>query len=141
MKVTIKIEKEVELSEMEVQAAVRYWDDAAINGEDYPESGEGFPCKEGDCWHIVIDIETGRILNWPIGNNANVNFKVCDCCRYSITDQTGQIVISHDGYVPDVLSPGGEGYGDYIIMEIDEDGIIQNWNKEKIHDILDANED
>ena len=31
---------------------------------------------------------------------------------------------SGDGYG----SGSGDGSGDYIIMDIDEDGIIQNWN-------------
>lgn len=34
------------------------------------------------------------------------------------------------GYVPDFLCPNGEGYGDYMIMEIDGGGFISHWKKE-----------
>jgi hypothetical protein len=30
-------------------------------------------------------------------------------------------------YVPKMLSPKEEGWGDYIIMDIDTDGQIQDW--------------
>lgn len=32
-----------------------------------------------------------------------------------------------DGYVIDMMCPKENGYGDYIIMDIDENGIIQDW--------------
>ena len=30
--------------------------------------------------------------------------------------------------MPSTLSPKEPGYGDYIIMDIDENGIIQDWD-------------
>lgn len=32
-----------------------------------------------------------------------------------------------DAYVPDQLLAGGNGYSDYIIMKIQEDGTIEDW--------------
>lgn len=43
-------------------------------------------------------------------------------------DDKGECVVSlEDSYVPNALSPKGNGYGDYIIMCIDEDGKIEDW--------------
>ena len=32
-----------------------------------------------------------------------------------------------DGYVPSMMCPEGDGYGDYVIMKVAEDGTIANW--------------
>lgn len=46
-------------------------------------------------------------------------------------DENGLVVLSlEDGYVPDTLCPKESGYGDYIIMDIDENGMISDWNFE-----------
>lgn len=47
MKITIKVEKEVEIKTLEVRAGVRYWEDATVNGNEDSE-GELIPCREGD---------------------------------------------------------------------------------------------
>lgn len=39
------------------------------------------------------------------------------------------------------MCPADEGYGDYIIMNIDEDGIIQGWRKDLISRIIQEEED
>ena len=69
----------------------------------------------------------------------------CDCVLYDIntdqtsniglsftTDKDGNIIVEHEGYVPSIMCPEDEGYGDYIIMNIDENGFIQGWEKELI---------
>lgn len=35
-----------------------------------------------------------------------------------------------DGYVPGLMSPGGDGFGDYVIMTVGGDGVIENWDVE-----------
>ncbi|MCK4813826.1 MAG: hypothetical protein KAT14_07805 [Candidatus Marinimicrobia bacterium] len=133
MKIKIMVEKEVELKSLFVKAKVRYWEDSEVNGCELPESGEGLPCKNGDNWAPVIDIESGKIINWDLGNTADIYFKVGDQCAYSISDIDGNIVKNQDQYyVPEILCPAENGYGDYIIMNIDESGIIKNWNKKLI---------
>lgn len=137
MNATIKISKEVDLAFINVCAEVRYWDDAVLDGEDCTEACEYFPCKEGDCWKPEIDIDNGIILNWDSGHTAKVHFKICDMCAYSIVDGDGETVLYKDwSYVPDILCPGGDGYGDYIIMNIDSDGRIANWNADLILEIF-----
>jgi len=128
MKVKIKVEKEVDLKLLIVKAGVRYWEDSEVNGENDTEDGENIPCKNGDLWSPHIEIETGKILNWKQGTKAEIHYKVADCLGYEIQDETGEIVLSaEDGYVPETLAPKERGYGDYIIMDIDENGQIANW--------------
>lgn len=137
MKVTIKVEKDVELKTLLLKANVRYWSDATINGvhfdEDNDESDakakELMPCIINDVWMPEIEIETGKILNWEQGKKAEIHYKVCDGCGWELKDESGETVLSSDdGYVPDTLCPKENGYGDYIIMDIDENGQIGDWD-------------
>lgn len=126
MKATITVEKEVDIKTVHVEAHVRYWEDATINGV-VDEDGTLTPCRKGELWCPVIDIDTGVITNWTKGVTASVHFKVCDAGSYFLKDAEGKIVLSIEGdYVPNKLIPGS--YGDYIIMQIDENGKIANWN-------------
>ena len=131
MKVTIKVKKEVEVKYLQVKACVRYWEDTEVNGESDTENGENIPCKAGNLWMPLIDIEEGKITNWKQGVKADVHYKVCDCCGWDLLDENREIVLSEDdGYVPNTLCPKESGYGDYIIMDIDEDGFILDWDFE-----------
>ena len=128
MKVKVKIEKEIELKTMVVKAQPRYWEDAVIDGKNDTENGLYIPCKNGNIWNPHIDIDSGIITNWDKGVKANIHYKVADCCGYELLDNDGNIIIEfEDGYVPKTLSPKENGYGDYIIMDIDENGKIENW--------------
>jgi hypothetical protein len=128
MKTSIKVEKEVDLKLLVVKAEPRYWEDSEVNGEDDTENGDNIPCKNGNLWSPEIEIETGKILNWPQGVKASIHYKVCDCCGWELLDENKQVVLSaKDGYVPSTLYPKENGYGDYIIMDIDENGQIDNW--------------
>ena len=135
MKTTIKIEKEVELKTLIVHAGVRYWEDAEVNGTD-DENGNLIPCRVGDSWKPIIDIYNGVITNWKEGTTAKIHYKVCDCGIYTLLDENGDFVAEKDGYVPDIMSPKEQGYGDYIIMDIDGNGNIAKW-KADISDIID----
>lgn len=127
MKTLVKIEKEVEIKTIEVIAEVRYWEDAEINGERTKE-GELVPFKEGNLWCPIIDIDTGIIKDWPQGTVAKIHFKVCDSGSYYLKDEEGNTVLSiEEYYVPKIMCPKENGYGDYIIMDIDKNGKIQNW--------------
>jgi len=116
------------VNEIHVFAGVRYWDDATVNGkEDY--DGAIIPCRDGDMWCPVIDVATGTITNWTIGTTADIHFKVCDECGYKLIGENGDVLYECENeYVPKILCPNRDGYGDYIIMTIDGDGVISNWN-------------
>jgi hypothetical protein len=128
MKVKIKKLVEVDVKTLVVKAEVRYWEDSEINGESDTENGDNIPCKNGDIWNPEIDIETGVITNWEQGKIADIHYKVCDLCGFELKDEKGNTIHKEeDGYVPRTLSPKENGYGDYIIMDIDSDGKIKDW--------------
>lgn len=119
---------------IEVSAEVRYWEDAYLNGE---EDADGkIPLRNGILWEPVIDLENGKVQNWPEGTAADVHYKVCDQGEYWLLSESKQRIAKWNGYyVPDkILCVGDEGYGDYIIFEVGVDGFIIGWNKP----ILDA---
>lgn len=119
MKTTIKIEKEIDIKYLAIKVAVRY------DEEDIPND---FPFRDGDTWGPVIDFDNGQILDWPKGIECKMHMKICDEGSYYLLDENKNTVLSiEEDYVPKVMCPGGSGYGDYIIMNIDENGKIANW--------------
>lgn len=133
MKLTIRIKKEVDAKYLKVDAGVRNWSNGEVNGFEDGEEDEPkipFAVKTGKFeyrWQPIIELETGRILNWPKGTTASVHYKVCDDGTYTILDESMQEIKKSDSYVPDIMCPAESGYGDYIIMDIDEDGVIADW--------------
>ena len=119
MKAKVKIETEIEAVELKMCVAVRYEE------EDIPND---FPGRSGDALTMRIEIDTGKIIGWPEGVDAEIeSMKVCDQGCYSIFDPTGkQLAELNREYVPHGLVPGE--YGDYIKLKI-EKGIITNWPK------------
>ena len=141
MKAKIKTTKEVEITTLLVDAGVRYWEDAAVNGTE-DEQGDLIPCRDGERWKPIIDIESGVITNWTKGVVANVHYKICDDGIYHLADAEGNILLTKDGYVPNILDVERDSYGDYIILNIDENGKIANWNnKPKVNDFEAEDED
>lgn len=128
MKIKLKVTKEFEATELHVKAGARYWVDSRVNGVEDTEEGDNIPCKMGDYWCPIIDIATGVIKNWEQGKTARIHYKVCDDGEYWIKDAEGNVILSKEGYVPDIMCPEEEGFGDYIIMTIDESGRIADWN-------------
>lgn len=113
---------------IEVSAGVRYWEDATINGET-DDNGTLTPFKSGDLWCPVIRLEDGQVMDWPTGTTADIHFKVCDEGEYWLLDEAKKRIAKWGGYyVPDdFLCPGDNGYGDYIILKIGDDGQIKGW--------------
>lgn len=127
MKIELTVKKEFEVKTLLVEADVRYWEDATVNGVE-DENGDLIPCKAGDTWKPIIDLETGLITNWEKGKEANIHYKVCDAGEYWLQDENGEKIVKAKGYyVPDFLAIDDSGYGDYIIMKVDKDGKINNW--------------
>lgn len=153
MKITINKSIDYDIRFLKVDAGVRYWEDTKVNGvyntdcED-TNGTPTIPCAEfiGEQKHILngynwrwrplIDIENGQIVNWKEGTSANVHYKVCDDFSCELLDAGKNSIISYNDYVPSVMCPADEGFGDYIIMNIDENGFIQDWNKELIKKLI-----
>ena len=112
---------------IEVNAGVRYWDDGTLNGESDVDGK--MPCKKGSMWCPIIELATGKIQNWVQGNEAKIHYKVCDSGFYWLLNENNERIRKWKGYyVPnDFLCIGSNGYGDYIIFNVDVGGRIINW--------------
>lgn len=119
---------------LQAECGVRYWEDGTVNGVEDTD-GSRIPCRDpkpndhlgGGTWHPLIDLETGKIEGWPSGTTASIHYKVCDDGAYHLLDAERNVVASVNGYVIAMMCPEGEGYGDYVIMNVDGDGQIANW--------------
>lgn len=117
---------------IDVDAGVRYWEDAELNGV---EDVTGLiPLKVGERWRPTIELATGRVIDWPNGSEAHVHYKVCDDGEYWLLDRERHRIAKWRGdYVPNrFLCVGDSGYGDYIIMTIEADGLINGWDPPRL---------
>jgi len=126
MEVTIKTTKKIKVKYLQVKAGVRYWEDATVTDVE-DEQGDLIPCRVDDNWCPLIDLDTGQILNWKEGTKADIHYKVCDEGVYALLDESKNVVVEYEGYVPNSMSPKDSGFGDYIIMDVDEKGFIAKW--------------
>ena len=120
---------------IQVNVNPRYWEDTCVNGqEDF--RGTLIPFRKGEQWCPIIRLADGQVMNWPQGITAFVHYKVCDEGEYFLLDtELRKIFKYRDYYVPDHflchgLDSDGEpqrGYGDYIILSIDETGLVQGY--------------
>jgi hypothetical protein len=119
MKVTVNQPVEVEITSVRVEVSVRYGVD------DIPND---FPLRDGAMWRGTIEIETGKILEWPADKPEHhcLNMNVCDQGIYTLLGPDGTEEAKIDGYCPNRLIPGE--YGDHIDLEIGG-GVVTNWPK------------
>lgn len=119
MKATITRQVEQNITHVRVALAVRYGE------EDMPNN---FPVRTGGLWRAEINIDTGKIENWPADFGAfELYMKVCDSGSYYLLDGNTQIAAIEGDYVPNGVVPGE--YGDYVDLKIAADGTITNWPK------------
>ena len=143
MTTTVKVteERELKLSKLRLSAGARYWEDATVNGVEDKE-GTLIPFREGDYWCPTIDIDSGTIENWPKGMTASIHYKVCDDGEYWLISEDGKEYKYPQYYVPKILDITKEGFGDYIIMNVDENGKIANWpEKHNVEDFFVSEDD
>lgn len=119
MKLTVTKPVEIEVSFVRLVVPVRYDED------DMPND---FPFRKNDMWDVTVDIESGKILEWPEGVELDLYMKVTDTGSYYLLDSQSHVIgASEHDYVPHSVIPGD--YGDYIDLEIQADGVIANWRK------------
>lgn len=139
MRTKIKIEQDVEVAGIECWIHPRRWDTSEINGVEDDNAEPKMPLIEehfGElAWHIIINPNTGQICQWPQGTTASIHYKSVDENYIQFLDDRLGIIKEYEGYVPNFLCPKEPGYGDYVIMDIDENGYIQNFNN-NLDDIL-----
>jgi len=75
---------------------------------------------------FFVDVDTGKIRNYPENCEFNLFEKVVDRGCYWLLDDKFQVILSiENDYVPNRLIPGS--YGNYVNLHIDNAGIIINW--------------
>lgn len=113
---------------IELDAGVRYWEDAYLNGKE--DTNGDIPLRNGDGWQPTIELATGRVMNWPEGFEADIHYKVCDAGEYWLLNEAKVRIAKWKGhYVPnEFLCVGDNGYGDYIVFKIGADGLIIGWS-------------
>lgn len=132
MKISLTKTVEFDVSYLLISAEVRYWEDASVNGIEDTD-GSLIPKRNGALWEPVIDLHAGVILGWPSGTVADIHYKVCDAGEYWFLNSAAERIAKYKNYyVPDFLP--GDHYGDYIIMKVDGEGKIQNWDTNQIDD-------
>ena len=116
MKFERKIIETVDVTILDIRLPVCYED------EDIPYDA---PMRNGDVWYAKINIDEGKVINWPQGKTLDMFMKVTDSGVYTLyTDELEEVASRHD-YVPHSLVPGE--YGDYVHLKIDATGKITNW--------------
>lgn len=125
--ITLKRPVQYEVKYLKVNAGVRDWEDGEVNGQQDDNDDPKMPFAGKNGWQLLIDIDTGKIDDWPEGVTASTYYKVCDEGVYELLDAQMQVVAKHEGYVPAMMCPNENGYGDYIIMDVSPDGAIANW--------------
>lgn len=126
--IKVKTVADVEVKYLSADCGVRYWEDGEVNGQEDDNDNPHMPFASPKAWTPVIELETGRIVDWPEGITASIHYKVCDDGRYALLDADRREVVAIDGYVPSIMSPKDNGYGDYVIMDIGPDGTIDKWS-------------
>lgn len=138
-----------------IDTIVRYWEDGMVNdiddiSWDEQESGEEprmplhykieNPSSKDESygWRIKIDFETGNVVDWPKGCRGNIHYKVCDGGIYWLETNYGKIKHKINSYVPEIIDFYGGSYGDYIVMNINEDGHIKEWDVEKQKTLIES---
>lgn len=123
---TVSVQQSVQVSYLQAECGVRYWEDATVNGE-ADEDGSRIPFRKADAWCPLIELSTGLVMSWPAGTTADIHYKICDDGAYHLLDAAFNTVKRIDGYVPKIMCPGDDGFGDYVIMKIDGNGQIEGW--------------
>ena len=120
---------------------VRYWEDCDFsedNGKTWEESDRIKSLMphvvRNDYWELIIDLDTGKVLNWPEGFCIRTYFKVCDDGEYVFLDRRMDEVLNiteqyEQYYVPNFLALEDSGYGDYVIINIDGNGEIEHFDR------------
>lgn len=110
-----------------------------IDEEDMPND---FPFRDGKVWRVEVDIDSGKIKDWP-GPKFHLYMRVFGKGSYYLLDAKGKKVAKIEkDYVPNEVVPGVHWeHGDCVSMNILKDGTIRNWPKNLKIDAFFSEED
>lgn len=116
MELDVLVEQTINIAAIKVVVPINYGE------EDIPND---FPLRHGDIWIATIDIEPGKIRDWPAGVGEQKMFMKVDGGSYYLIGQDCRHLLAIEGnYVPCCI-PGDSG--DYIDFKISADGSVENW--------------
>lgn len=89
--------------------------------------------KESEYFEIIIDLDKGKVINWPKNFTLITYFKICDDGEYVFLDKKMNEIVNitkeyDQYYVPSFLSIDDNGYGDYLYITILGGGKIHNFD-------------
>jgi hypothetical protein len=83
---------------------------------------------------IISGVENGVVKPWDSGN-VHIGFKIVDGGNYILMGNGREIFRKDFEYVPDFLQIEENGYGDYIEIDIEKNGKVKGWNRERINQV------
>ena len=95
---------------------------------------DNFPCRKeiddtiDSFWEITVNLKSHQVLEWEKDfGGLNLSAKVTDNGIYTLLDKDKNDIWCIKGYAPNSFIPEKDGFGDYINLYINEDGIVENW--------------
>jgi hypothetical protein len=114
------VEKEIDVKYVKIIAPMYYED------EDVPYD---FPNRIDNSVTLVIEIDNGKIIDFPVEYTGSLSTKLTDGGSYYLLDEKMNVLYSLEpDYVPNKLIPEHDGCGDYIDLKI-ANAHVTNWYK------------
>ena len=131
---TIKVIKNENETKKVKNNSPRYIDILLPNNEHLKYDLEDFPINDfllkddKDTIKLTIDLKKKKLLGWENGQDKFDFFvKAVDEGTYIVRNSDGEVLYRREGYVPNGVVPPQDGYGDYIVFTINEDGSLSGW--------------
>jgi hypothetical protein len=75
---------------------------------------------------LLIEVDTGKVISWQGNEPVSIHDNIRNNGVYTLFDKCGGKVASLGNYyIPHDLIPGKRG--EYIHIDINDDGIVTNW--------------
>ena len=130
-----------EIESTDVRKSIRYvkaviepisFETSYVNGKKDSNKNTKMPGiyenEDGKKLSIEIDLETGKVINWPNGTYAQMSYKVGDYGEYTMYDKDWKRLCVYEGYVPELFQlEEKEKNGDWFSIKIGKDGKIKNF--------------
>lgn len=123
------LKNDIAIKSQYIHISIPYYED---DYQFWGELGENNPfyslVTSKERWEITVNLSSHTIIEWQkeIGI-CQVFAKVRDEGIYKLLDENKIPFCQLSGYVPNKILPPTNGYGDYLELKIDENGVITNW--------------
>ena len=77
---------------------------------------------------LLIEVDTGKVISWQGNEPVSIHDNIRNNGAYTLFDKCGgEVAYLNNYYIPHDLIPGKRG--EYIHIDISEDGFVTNWPK------------